>query len=1001
MGNRVMMTDANSIVTHYAYDALDRLSAVVENYTGGAQTSDRDVRTTYAYDPLGNRTVMTNARGYTTTYIYDALNRLSRVQDARGKATLTAYDAVGNRTVLSDANNKVTVYAYDALNRPTIITYTADATTVRYAYDALGNRTAMTDTIGTTRYTFDDLTRLTNVVDPYNQAVGYAYDAAGNRTHVIYPDGKVVTYTYNAAGLMTGVIDWAGQTTTYAYDAANRLITVTLPPSGSVRTVYTYDNANRLIHLSHTRLSDDTLLADYIFTLDKVGNRVQVSEAMEYPGDSQAAALPPTLADAIVEAITGHRAPGLSAPAMTGTLASLIPVHVPASVTPSSEIASSLEGASRNDVVMTGTLALPAPLMALNAKVSREPPSHRTVPTQWAPVWQAAADSEAIPTEMREIASSPSFDFATLRSGRVPRNDEVLAPLAGPGDIFADSFESGNFAAWSAAVTNTGQLSVTTTAARFGTYGMRAVITSVTALYVRDDRPANEPQYRARFYFHPNSIGMTSGNAHYILAGRTGSTDVVYVEFRYSTPNYQIRAQIRNDSTTYSSTSWYTISNAWHFLEIDWKAATAAGANNGYVTLWIDGALKQTVSGIDNDTRRVDEARLGPLSGIDSGTTGTELFDAFESRQSTYIGPVALADFTASPVIGIAPLTVTFTNTSQPTATLTAYRWNFGDGYTSTITNPVHSYAANGFYTVTLTAWNGGYSDTITKTNTITVAEVIFKDGFDTGNFVAWSAAITDVGRLSVTTAAAMSGTFGMQAVITSTTAKYVRDDSPLAETRYRARFYLNPNSYAVTGSDKTHAILVGRNISGTGVFTVQLRYTGSVHQIGAQLVNDATGLSNTNWYTISISKHPIEIDWKAATSAGANNGYLSLWLDGVLQETQSGIDNDTRRVDEVRLGPSSGIDSGSSGTVYYDTFESRRSTYIGPVGALAAFNANPVSGTAPLTVTFTNASQPSDAITAYLWKFGDGYTSTITNPVYSYFPGYYTVTMNAWSGTV
>jgi YD repeat-containing protein len=220
-----------------------------------------------------------------------------------------------------------------------------------------------------------------------------------------------------------------------------------------------------------------------------------------------------------------------------------------------------------------------------------------------------------------------------------------------------------------------------------------------------------------------------------------------------------------------------------------------------------------------------------------------------------------------------------------------------------------------------------------------------------------------------------------------------------LAETRYRARFYLNPNSYAVTGSDKTHAILVGRNISGTGVFTVQLRYTGSVHQIGAQLVNDATGITSTNWYTISVSKHPIEIDWKAATGAGANNGYLSLWLDGVLQETKSGIDNDTRRVDEVRFGPSSGIDSGSSGTVYYDTFESRRSTYIGPAGVMAAFNANPVSGTAPLTVTFTNASQPSDAITAYLWKFGDGYTSTITNPVYSYLPGYYTVTLTAWNG--
>ena len=753
-GNRVVMTDAKGLVTRYEYDTLDRLSAVIENYTGGAQTSDRDVRTTYAYDPMGNRTVMTNARGYTTTYTYDALNRMSQMQDARGKATLTAYDAVGNRTVLTDANGAVTLYAYDNLNRQTIIDYLSDATLVRYAYDAIGNRKAMTDTIGTTQYVFDDLNRLTSVTDPFAQTVGYASDAAGNRTNVIYPDGKVVTYTYNAAGLMTGVIDWDNQTTTYAYDAANRLITVTLP--SSVQTIYTYDKANRLIHLSHTRLSDDTLLADYEFTLDKLGNRVQVIEAMEYPGDSQAAALPPTMAEAIVEAITGHRAPGLSAP------------------------------------VMTGTLALPDPLTALNAEAqdpSRALNNRRLAPG--GPPWlghghgQVAPDgltpmvdlrrpdsvSSSVPaalpsrqTKKSSATASSNSSTSTSHPSTTPLLDsaqgapQLLAPLLAPGDIFADSFESGNFSAWSAAVTNTGQLSVTTTAARFGTYGMRAVITSVTALYVRDDRPANEPQYRARFYFHPNSISMTSGNAHYLLAGRTGSTDVVYVEFRYSTPNYQIRAQIRNDSTTYSSTSWYTISNAWHFLEIDWKAATAAGANNGYVTLWIDGALKQTIGSIDNDTRRVDEVRLGPLTGIDSGTTGTELFDAFESRQSTYIGPVALADFTASPVVGTAPLTVTFVNASQPITNITSYLWNFGDGYTSTITNPVRTYAAIGYYTVTLTARAGINSDTITRTQLITVAEVIFKDGFESGNLAAWSAAVTNTGQLSVTSAAAQVG---------------------------------------------------------------------------------------------------------------------------------------------------------------------------------------------------------------------------------------------------
>ncbi|MDX1910863.1 MAG: PKD domain-containing protein [Saprospiraceae bacterium] len=45
---------------------------------------------------------------------------------------------------------------------------------------------------------------------------------------------------------------------------------------------------------------------------------------------------------------------------------------------------------------------------------------------------------------------------------------------------------------------------------------------------------------------------------------------------------------------------------------------------------------------------------------------------------------------------------VTFTNTSQ---NATQYLWDFGDGTTSAEVNPVHTYAAPGPYTVTLTAW--------------------------------------------------------------------------------------------------------------------------------------------------------------------------------------------------------------------------------------------------------------------------------------------------------
>jgi len=68
----------------------------------------------------------------------------------------------------------------------------------------------------------------------------------------------------------------------------------------------------------------------------------------------------------------------------------------------------------------------------------------------------------------------------------------------------------------------------------------------------------------------------------------------------------------------------------------------------------------------------------------------------------------AVASFTFS----VAGSTVTFTSTSQ---NATSWNWNFGDAGTSTLQNPVHVYASNGTYTVTLIVSNACGSDTATS----------------------------------------------------------------------------------------------------------------------------------------------------------------------------------------------------------------------------------------------------------------------------------------------
>jgi PKD repeat protein len=55
------------------------------------------------------------------------------------------------------------------------------------------------------------------------------------------------------------------------------------------------------------------------------------------------------------------------------------------------------------------------------------------------------------------------------------------------------------------------------------------------------------------------------------------------------------------------------------------------------------------------------------------------------------------------------------------TNTPTSWVWSFGDGNTSTLENPSHTYVSAGSYTVTLTATNAGGSNTITREDYITV----------------------------------------------------------------------------------------------------------------------------------------------------------------------------------------------------------------------------------------------------------------------------------------
>jgi PKD repeat protein len=100
-----------------------------------------------------------------------------------------------------------------------------------------------------------------------------------------------------------------------------------------------------------------------------------------------------------------------------------------------------------------------------------------------------------------------------------------------------------------------------------------------------------------------------------------------------------------------------------------------------------------------------------------------------------------VAGFSGTPTTGTAPLTVTFTDLSINTPT--SWNWSFGDGNTSSASNPLYVYSAPGIYTVNLTATNTAGSDSEVKTDYITVNSANYTQfinpGFEAGNMSGWN----------------------------------------------------------------------------------------------------------------------------------------------------------------------------------------------------------------------------------------------------------------------
>jgi len=211
--------------------------------------------------------------------------------------------------------------------------------------------------------------------------------------------------------------------------------------------------------------------------------------------------------------------------------------------------------------------------------------------------------------------------------------------------------------------------------------------------------------------------------------------------------------------------------------------------------------------------------------------------------------------------------------------------------------------------------------------------DLIFEDGFESNDLTRWSSAQIGGGDLSASGAAGMAGTgTGLQGVVNDTGALFVQDDTPSTESRYRVRFYFDPNGFD-PGETQSHfrtRILIAFDQASLRAITMVLKRQVGAYSVEARVKKNDGTRADTGFFPITDGPHFLEFDWQKATGPGASDGSLELWIDDISVATLTGIDNDQSLIESVRMGALS-IKTGAAGTLFYDQFESRRQRFIGP----------------------------------------------------------------------
>lgn len=299
-----------------------------------------------------------------------------------------------------------------------------------------------------------------------------------------------------------------------------------------------------------------------------------------------------------------------------------------------------------------------------------------------------------------------------------------------------------------------------------------------------------------------------------------------------------------------------------------------------------------------------------------------------------------------------APFPVNFTNNSTGPGTL-SYYWTFGDGGTSTAQNPSHTYTAPGAYNVSLAVTSSnGCTDTLRRTSFVNIQTI--------------STAFTAPDSICLRTPASFSNT-----------------SAPAAQSSLW-------NFGDGTTSTATNPV---KSFTVAGTYTVQLLQTYSYctdsFSKPIRVIPRPVPAFSAN--VTSQCRPPLAVNFTDASS-NAISWQWSFGDGGTSTQQNPSHTYTTYGNFDVTL-----IVTNASGC--RDTLT--QSAYIRIQRPVISFPTFPQAGCVPYTTTFTPNINTLDAVTSYLWDFGDGNTSTAAAPSHTYpLQGTYTVLLTITTST-